>query len=152
MNGGIINSVTRLHLVGCFYWIVRIFVQCDKNTKAFEKLFYHDNILLNLTFMGPCIVSIFQNIQSTIDSKVQQEIKAHYNNLKHNLETRKLQNNQLGKNKAQHISQFYPRTVNKAQHISQFYPRTVNKAQHISQFYPRTVNFSKNKFTKDTLY
>jgi len=22
MNGGIINSVTRLHLVGCFYWII----------------------------------------------------------------------------------------------------------------------------------
>jgi len=22
MNGGIINSVTRLHLVGCFYWVI----------------------------------------------------------------------------------------------------------------------------------
>jgi len=22
MNGGIINSVTRLHLVGCLYWII----------------------------------------------------------------------------------------------------------------------------------
>ena len=63
-------------------------------------------------------------IQSTIDSKLQQEIEMHYNNLNHKLDN--LQKNQHGKNKAQHNS----------------------KGQH---FYPRTVKLTKIKFTKEEM-
>jgi hypothetical protein len=62
-----------------------------------------------------CCLPILWNwlIQSTIDSKSEQELETRYNNLNHKLD--KLQNKQYGKNKAQHNSQgqqFYPRTVN----------------------------------------
>jgi hypothetical protein len=58
--------------------------------------------------------TIWQNcwhiIQSTIDSKLLEEMEAHYNNLNH--KTDRLENNQRSKNRTQHNSQFYPRTVN----------------------------------------
>jgi hypothetical protein len=58
--------------------------------------------------------TIWQNcwhiIQSAIDSKLRQDLEAHYNNFNHKLD--KLENNQYSKNMIQHNSQFCPRTVN----------------------------------------